>query len=372
MKVEKLSGVRSKPYRVRLSYGGKRQPYYFATKKEALEFKLAARRQPNLLEQVQKRTRKSLLEFAHEYILRKESDIKFATRLKYSESLRLYIAPQIGHMDLSEIRRLHIEEFKVWLNQLDISLSSKGFHFNFLKSLIKDAFLLELITKNPAVGVRGFSKPESRQEAWSENELLHFLSFHADNPRLPLYLLAANVPCRIGELFGLKKSDVDFENKIIHVQRSFDQKAKVLTSTKTKTKRFVHLPDAITNYLSQHLMRTDGEFVLPRNLPGLVDTKHASRVLRRDCMKAGVRPIRFHDLRHTWATLFVAKTGNALHAQRILGHKSLGMTARYAHTNLEQIKSHRNTLSIVPSSISGDDKSTTESIGNKKATISVT
>lgn len=115
-----------------------------------------------------------------------------------------------------------------------------------------------------------------------------------------------------------------------------------------------------------------GKFVLPRNLPGLADTKHASRVLRNDCTKAGVRPIRFHDLRHTWATLFVAKTGNALHAQRILGHKSLGMTARYAHTNLERIRNHRNTLSIVPSSISGDDKSTTESIDKKKATISVT
>jgi len=150
-----------------------------------------------------------------------------------------------------------------------------------------------LVTIDP----RGFSKPESRQEAWSESELSCFLNFHSESPRLPLYLLAANVPCRIGELFGLKKSDVDFENKVIHIQRSYDQKAKALTSTKTKTKRFVHLPDAITNYLLQHFMRTESEFVLPRNLPGLTDTKHASRVLRRDCIKAGVRPIRFRLFR---------------------------------------------------------------------------
>ncbi|MCB9073727.1 MAG: site-specific integrase [Bdellovibrionaceae bacterium] len=346
MKIEKLKGKRSKPYRVRVNF----KAYYFATKNAALKFKLEAKASPDSFEPV-RRERKSLLQFANEYLERKSIDLKYASRLKYSESLRLYISPQLGHCDLGDIRRLRVEEFKMWLFRKEISLSSKNFHFNFFKSLLKDAFQLELIAKNPALGVRGFPKPEPVQKSWSEQELMQFLSFHESNPRLVLYLLAANVPCRLGELFGLKRSDIDFENMIIHIQRSYDQKAKELSTTKTKTKRVVHLPDEVAKYLVQYLSLTESEFVIPRDLPGLLDPKHASRVLKVDCKKAGVRPIRFHDLRHTWATLFVAKTGNPLHAQRILGHKSLGMTARYAHTNLEQIKNHRNTLTVVPKTI---------------------
>lgn len=357
MKIEKLTGNRSRPYRVRVWYGTTLKAHYFGTKKEAQEFKVLAKRQPSFLEQIH-RERKALLTFADEHLQRKGIYLKFSSILKYKESLKHYIAPQLGHLDLSDIRRLQIEEFKMWLAQQDISSSSKNFHFNFLKSLLKDAFQLDLINKNPAVGVRGFPKSEPAQDSWSEQELLLFLNFHEDNPRLVLYLLAANLGCRLGELLGLKKSDLDFGNNVIHIQRSYDQKTKQLSTTKTKTTRVVAIPDELHDYLVRHILQTDGEFVIPRNLPGLTDPKHASRVLRVDCKKAGVRPIRFHDLRHTWATLFVAKSGNVLHAQRVLGHKGLAMTARYAHTSLEQIKAHRNTLSIVPRSIAANNDET--------------
>lgn len=370
MKIEKLNGIRAKPYPVRLWFGNSRKAHYFSTKREAQEFKILAKRQPSLLQQIH-RERKSLFTFVEDYLERKSIDLKPASILKYRESLKIYVGPELGHLDLSDIKRIQVENFKTWLSRKDISSSSKNFHFNFLKSLLKDAFHLDLIDKNPANGVRGFPKSESRQEAWSEQELIRFLEYNQENPRLVLYLLAANLGCRLGELLGLKKSDVDFENRIIHVQRSYDQKTKELSSTKTKTKRFVALPDELHEYLVRHILQTEGEFVIPKNLPGLTDPKHASRVLRVDCKKAGVRPIRFHDLRHTWATLFVAKSGNVLHAQRLLGHKGLAMTARYVQTSLEQIKAHRNTLSIVPRSIAANiDEANLISKCNKIATNS--
>lgn len=333
---------------VRITIGSKRQAFFFATKREALEFKLRSKREPSILDEVRRREPKSLIQFALEYLERKSHELKVATRLKYSESIRLYIGPQIGTLDISEIRRIHVEDYKSWLASRKMSQSSRVFHFDFLKSLLKRAHEYELIAKNPALGVRSFSKPEPKEDYWSENELRRFMQFHVKNPRLPLYLIAASCGLRLGEAFGLKKSDIDFGEGTIVIRRSYDQKAKEMSTTKTKRKRTVYLADDLREFLFPTILKSDGDFVIPRDLPGLKDFKHTSRTFRRDCEQAGVKPIRFHGLRHTWATLFMEKTGDPFLTQRLLGHRSLSMTARYAHTSQDHIKKNRNVLSVVP------------------------
>jgi len=53
--------------------------------------------------------------------------------------------------------------------------------------------------------------------------------------------------------------------------------------------------------------------------------------MREAAERAGLRKIRFHDLRHTFASNFVIKGGNVISLQRILGHSTINMTLRYAH-----------------------------------------
>jgi len=79
---------------------------------------------------------------------------------------------------------------------------------------------------------------------------------------------------------------------------------------------------------------------------GCKDISHISRNFQRNCINAGVRVIRFHDLRHTFATQFVANGGSMHALSGVLGHTFEAMTARYAHFGLEHAKAAAQVVSF--------------------------
>lgn len=347
MSAGKLKG-RAKPYRVRIDVGGRKQALYFRTKKEMDEFKARRLLNPELFFADPNNGKKLFGVFADEYLAKKLPDVAYATGLKYSESVRLYLKPHFGFLNLREIRETHIVDFKLKLMKQDISPSSRVFHFNFLRSILKNARSQGLMAINPFINVKGFPKPKPRQEAWSEEELIRFLTFHKDNPKLILYLMGANIACRIGEIWALKKSDINWMTGKVSINASYNQKTGIIGDTKNHKSRIAFLPELVCEMVSRLMVSGESEFLIPRDLPGLRDPGHAARVLKRDCVLAGVTPICFHALRHTWTTLFVEKTGNVRLAMEILGHSSIEMTNRYIHISERQIEKHRNSLSLVP------------------------
>ena len=102
------------------------------------------------------------------------------------------------------------------------------------------------------------------------------------------------------------------------------------------------------------------------------DLTHLARVFRTDCERVGVRPIRFHDLRHTFATQFVSSGGSLFHLAGILGHSTTTMTARYAHFCRDQARAVAETVSFdVPVEkgiiqFGNGHKVVTENVGEEK------
>ncbi len=149
-----------------------------------------------------------------------------------------------------------------------------------------------------------------------------------------LYALAAYTGMRAGEIAGLEWADVDFERRLITVQRSFEG------PTKSDCVRYVPILTPLLGVLREWRLRHPGRLVFT-NRDGAMHRESGrifQEVLHRVLEAAGFpkvprngkeRPyIRFHDLRHTFASHWVAKGGDLFKLQKILGHRSITMTQR--------------------------------------------
>jgi integrase len=163
-----------------------------------------------------------------------------------------------------------------------------------------------------------------------------------------LYVLALNTGMRQGELLALKWDDVDLERGLLRVRRTLTHadKAFVLGEPKTKnSRRTIMLTTSAVAALRVHLSRQQEEIERMGSLyqpGGLIFATEAGTIinpsnLRNRSLKpllkrAGLRAIRFHDLRHTCATLLLSKNINSKVVSEMLGHSSISITLDiYSH-----------------------------------------
>lgn len=126
----------------------------------------------------------------------------------------------------------------------------------------------------------------------------------------PIWAFAVYTGCRNGELYALKWSDIDFQERMITVQRSYNRKAKADKSTKTREWRKVSICDPLWTIVVDLKKTYDHElergtckylgYVLPR--PGRWQNGEQARVLRQFCEEIGITPVCFHTLRACFAT----------------------------------------------------------------------
>lgn len=174
----------------------------------------------------------------------------------------------------------------------------------------------------------------------TKDEIARFLSAAlAEGPLVfILYLTAVFTGLREGELAALTWADVDLEKRLIRVQQSFDG------PTKAEDLRWVPILDPLLGPLKEWKLRCPSKKHLFPNRDGGMQGKSGrvfQEVLHRVLDAAGFpkteiggrvhRYIVFHDLRHTFASHWMMNGGDIFRLQKILGHKSIEMTMRYAH-----------------------------------------
>ena len=132
---------------------------------------------------------------------------------------------------------------------------------------------------------------------------------------------------RSGEGIALLKTDVDIENSIISVNKSWN-KQKGLKCTKTGDWRIVPISNVLKPLIIQLLAdRTTGEYLLPH--PWQWKKGDQARVLRQFCQGIGITPVKFHDLRATFITHMFANGASIAEVQSVVGHSDLKTTQRY-------------------------------------------
>lgn len=150
-----------------------------------------------------------------------------------------------------------------------------------------------------------------------------------------LFMLAIMSGARQGELLGLKWSDMDWENSQVHIQRTFNNQAWYQPKTKTSDRR-IDLGPAMIKALKKWKLaclpsKLDLMFPNEAGQP-LNHNNMVSRFFEPALEKAEIERIRFHDMRHTYASLLIEQRENVKYIQKQLGHSSPTVTLNvYAH-----------------------------------------
>jgi len=193
------------------------------------------------------------------------------------------------------------------------------------KHMMTKAVEWKLIADNPFRGLRNLRVPKRDERVLSHDEEIKLLPA-CDRVRSrflrPLVLLALNTGLRRGELLSLEWSRVNLNQRTISI----------INAKSSSGDRIIPLNTTVHTVLSDLARKACSPLVFPSNRkPGekLLDVKKGfSQVVKL----AGIPHIRFHDLRHSFATRLVRAGVDIVTVQRLLGHSRITMTARYAHS----------------------------------------
>ncbi len=274
-------------------------------------------------------------DFVDNWLEHKESRVKPSTYIWYRGIVTLHLKPQFGRLNLSSITTHMIEEFIAkQTTETSLSPTSIGYHLRVLKTILKTAIIWGFLTKNPAEYIQ---KPRTikKEMDFLTPEELKLLLENTEPEYYPLFLTAVLTGLRRGELLALKWSDINWATNQIHVRRALVLGKLDEPKSKTSIRALIVPPMLISALKKHHLSCPIGELdlVFP-NKNG--DIMNADNLYKRHFLpslrRAGLRKIRFHDLRHTYSSLLISQGENIKFIQQQLGHSSIQVTLdRYGH-----------------------------------------
>lgn len=278
-----------------------------------------------------------------EYIkpLRRES-----TYERYGSLLKKHVFPAIGKRPIDEIKRNEIRNLFLRKKKENLSRSMICLIRDVISGPMGYAVDDELIPGNPVTGILKRLQLERDKritvEPMNDEEVELFLDscFQYKREYWEFFLCAFRTGMRLGELLGLKWGDIDWNRKFIRVERSY--KRGKFDKTKTGRVRRVDISDQLLTGLRQLLTKRKKE-ALKAGSGELVETifhrdgkpmeqNHIRRVFKWVLAKAGIREMRLHDIRHTFASLLLSQGESPVYVKEQLGHSSIQMTVDiYGH-----------------------------------------
>ncbi len=198
-----------------------------------------------------------------------------------------------------------------------------------VKRLFQRAYEAGLIDRNPCTGIN-IKVTETQQMVLTTTEAIKFLdeAEKANHRFYPVWAMALLTGMRSGELYALKWSDVDFDNRNISVSRSWSSKNGI-TGTKSRRTRVVPMSEDLVTFLKERKLKSDpeNEWILPR----LGEWEHGEQAtVTRDFSRSiGVTEIKFHDLRATFITNLLSRGESLARVMSMVGHSDLKTTNLY-------------------------------------------
>jgi integrase len=274
--------------------------------------------------------------------------VRERTYERYEEILRLHVKPGLGRLKLKALTPAHVQDF--YRDRLDSGFSPatvQKIHVILHKAL-SQAVSWSLVPRNAGKAVRAPRPTPKEMRPLSPDEARRLLETAGGDRLEALYVLAIHTGMRQGELLGLKWENVDLAANAIRVRHTLlrTKGRVILGEPKTKkSRRTVHLTGAASRALEEHLERQLKVMERLGDLyrdQGLVFTTEVgtpinpSNLRKRSfaplLQKAGLPRLRFHDLRHTCATLLLSKNIHPKYVQELLGHATVSITLdTYSH-----------------------------------------
>ncbi len=236
-----------------------------------------------------------------------------------------------GTLRLEDITPQTIER---WRAGLSVSNRTVQKYLVVLHGIFRRAMKVWGLPRNPLVDVeRPRVRVSDDLEAFSPEEVHALARAAVSEQDSALFLTAAFTGLRLGELLALQWGDIDFPARAIRVRRSYSPQGRV-TAPKSGKVRAVPLVGEVASALERlqerHRWTADSELIFP----GTAGQHQGATMLRRRykaaLTRAGLRDLRFHDLRHTFGTLAIQRA-SILQVKAWMGHADVQTTMRYLH-----------------------------------------
>jgi integrase len=269
-------------------------------------------------------------------------DLADRTREDYGHILRDHILPTFGDAPVPDITPAQV---RAWHASLSTGPTQRAHAYGLLRTIMATAVADDVIPANPCrVRGGGQAKRVKRIRPASLAELETIAAAVPARYRL-MVLLAAWCALRFGELAELRRADIDVTNGVIRVRRGVVRVSggrKVKGPKSEAGKRDVtippHLMPAVKDHLREHVPARRDALVFPAASGGHMAPASLYRVYYPARDKAGRPDLRFHDLRHTGATLAAATGATLAELMARLGHSTAGAALRYQHAAADRDK----------------------------------
>jgi len=248
----------------------------------------------------------------------------------WKTSDRVFLGPlgrAFGDFKLGNLRPEMVEDYMAKRLADGLKPCSVNREVSCLRTIYNVAISWGYVSENPVKKVKLFSEKENIRErvllADEETKL-----FASSSPHLrPILEVALHTGMRRGEIFSLRWEHVDLERGEIRIVRSKSGKGRVVSMNSGLLK--------LLRGLKAEAGVNECVFINPETGRPYVDVK---RAFQTACRRAGIKDLRFHDLRHTFASRLVKKGVDLILVMELMGHASVVTTQRYTHSQAAEKK----------------------------------
>ena len=281
-----------------------------------------------------------LSEVADVWLKTKKPNIRHSTYKQYKGHVENHLKPFFVNVRINRVTYDKLEKFISHCLDNNVTIPTMKKILINLGALMTYAVRKRYVDYNP---VRDIEKPKGQSEhdedkdlnVLTPNDILSLIDSASDVKHKTIFMAAVTTGLRQGELLGLKWTDIDWLNNQIHVNRTYNHFHFYEPKTKT-SKRKVDVPPQMIRQLKEWKIAcpvNDFDLIFPNeNGKPMSALNMYNRKFLTALKEAKLNKIRFHDLRHTYASLLIDQGENIKYVQNQMGHASIKVTMdTYGH-----------------------------------------
>jgi integrase len=328
-------------WRAQLSVDGRRISKGFKTKAEAQEWLRSTQTQVERGFDYHA-GKITLAEYLSQWLESHRVSLRPKTADQYQRVIEKHILPHLGDIQVKNLRITRVEQFYSELVQAGMGVRTVRIVHTILHKALEKALRYGLVMSNPAHGAALPRYKHGEMQVLDESQVTQFLVAAQDSPYQALYHLALTTGMRQGELLGLKWTDLQWHSGALLVQRQLQDirgQGTIYQEPKTRAgRRTIKLGEGTLQALRLHRERQqvlkasagsrwkENDLIFPSKVGTPRDPSNLRLDFNRILEKAGLPKIRFHDLRHTAASLMLNHGVPVIVASKRLGHSKPSIT----------------------------------------------
>ena len=272
----------------------------------------------------------------------------------YEMIIRRHLIPALGAIPLNQLQPQHLQDYysrALSSGRTDgrggLSPRTVQYHHRILSEALGNAVRTEVLGRNPASAVTGPRPQRKGMATLAPWDVAAFLAAAREETHYALFYTALFTGLRLGELLGLTWGDLDIDLAQLRVVKALHKRrgiCKLMEPKSPHSRRQIALSPSLALLLRQHKtgqeaqkallgkLLTDSDFVFCRPDGKPLDAGTVRQAFTRILRRAGLPHLRFHDLRHSHATLMLMTGVHPKIVQERLGHSSIAVTLdAYSH-----------------------------------------